>query len=136
MDGSCKDSVSGWAALMYLGNEKVVICGREFNSDSCRAELHAMIDALEMAINSQMHSIIVTDSAYVANPIKFNFFKKWKKRGYSGVKNLDLWKRIDELIELSSAEIRLIDRKFNSEADKFSKLARKGTYGNRAVISW
>lgn len=83
-----------------------------------------------------MHSIIVTDSAYVANPIKFNFFKKWKKRGYSGVKNLDLWKRIDELIELSSAEIRLIERKFNSEADKFSKLARKGTYGNRAVISW
>lgn len=121
---------------MYLRGQKIVICGREFNSDSCRAELIAMINALEMAINSQSHSIIVTDSAYVANPIKFNFFKKWKKRKYSGVKNLDLWKRIGELIELSSAEVKLVGRKFNSEADRFSKLARKGFYGNRAVITW
>lgn len=136
MDGSYKESVSGWAALMYLNGEKIVICGREFNSDSCRSELHAMIDGLEMAINSQTHAVIVTDSAYVANPIKFNFFKKWKKRGYSGVKNLDLWKRIGDLIELSSAEIKLVERKFNSEADRFSKLARRGFYGNRAVISW
>lgn len=121
---------------MYLNDEKIAVCGREFNSDSCRAELHAMIDALEMAINSQVHAIIATDSAYVANPIKFNFFKKWKKRGYSGVKNLDLWRRINELLELSKAEVQLIKRNFNTEADKFSKLARRGFYGNRAVISW
>lgn len=136
MDGSSKNSVSGWAALMYLNNEKIAVCGREFNSDSCRAELHAMIDALEMAINSQAHAIIATDSAYVANPLKYGYLEKWKKRDYAGIKNLDLWKRIDELTELSKAEVQLIKRSVNTEADKFSKLARRGFYGNRAVISW
>ena len=119
---------------MYTNNNKICICGTEQKSTSCRAELLAFINALEMAINSQMYAIIFTDSAYVANPIKLNWLNNWRSQGYSGIKNVDLWLRVVPLLELSKAKVEKIPRKLNSEADKFSKLAREGVYGYRSVI--
>ena len=87
-----------------------------------------------MAINSQTDAIIFTDSAYVVNPIKLKWLNDWKSQGYKGIKNIDLWIQVASLLELSNAKVEQIPRKLNSEADKFSKLAREGVYGYRAVI--
>jgi ribonuclease HI len=120
---------------MYTNQNKVCICGSEENSNSSRAELNAFLNALEMAINSQTEAIIFTDSAYVANPIKLNWLNnKWKSQDYKGIKNIDLWLQVKSLLELSKAKVEQIPRKLNSEADKFSKLAREGVYGYRSVI--
>ena len=110
------------------------MCGSEKKSTSCRAELLAFVNALEMAVNSQSRAIIFTDSAYVANTIKLNLLDNWKSQDYKGIKNIDLWLQVAPLLELSKAKVEQIPRKLNSEADKFSKLAREGVYGYRAVI--
>lgn len=119
---------------MYSNKNKICICGSEKKSTSCRAELLAFINALEMAVNSQSQAVIFTDSAYVANPIKLNWLNNWKSQDYKGIKNIDLWLQVEALLKLSNARVEQIPRKLNAEADKFSKLAREGVYGYRAVI--
>ena len=110
------------------------MCGSEQKSTSSRAELLAFINALEMAINSQMHAVIFTDSKSIANTIKFNWLDNWKSQGYKGIKDIDLWTQVESLFKLSKAKVEYIPRRLNSEADKFSKLARDGVYGYRSVI--
>lgn len=119
---------------MYTNRNKICVCGSEKKSTSCRAELLAFIQALEMAVNSQMNAIVFTDSAYVANPIKLNLLDNWESQDYAGLKNMDLWLQVKPLLELSKAKVEQIPRRLNTEADKFSKLAREGVYGYRSVI--
>ena len=101
-DGACKGNPGegGWGAYIEYNNEKVKLYGYETETTNNRMEITAAIEALRY-IKVKSNIIIYTDSKYLMNGINtwINGWKKnnWRTSGNKGVKNVDLWKIIDEL---------------------------------------
>jgi len=101
-DGACKGNPGegGWGAV--IENEKSVnkLYGYEKNTTNNRMEIVAAIKALK-TFSEKSDIIIYTDSKYLMNGINvwINNWKKnnWKTSNKKDVKNVDLWKIIDEL---------------------------------------
>lgn len=104
-DGACSGNPGpgGWGAILIAREGDVVIKerdlkGGEANTTNNRMEMLAAINALE-ALARPSKLTIVTDSAYVKDGITKWIHgwkaKGWKKKG-GEIKNLDLWKRLDE----------------------------------------
>lgn len=101
-DGACRGNPGpgGWGALLrYNGNEKTMY-GAEKDTTNNRMELMAAISALESLTRSCTVDL-TTDSQYVRKGIT-EWMDNWKKRGWKTankkpVKNVDLWKRLDEI---------------------------------------
>lgn len=56
-------------------------------------ELTALLEGLR-ALRRPSHVTVFTDSEYVAKPSTVGYIRKWQSRGYSKIKNPDLWKAI------------------------------------------
>jgi ribonuclease HI len=101
-DGACKGNPGegGWGAV--IENKKSVnkLYGYEENTTNNRMEIVAAIKALK-TFSEKSDIIIYTDSKYLMNGINdwINNWKKnnWKTSNKKDVKNVDLWKIIDEL---------------------------------------
>ncbi|CAG8607643.1 20768_t:CDS:2, partial [Racocetra persica] len=77
-----------------------------------RAEIYAVIRALEVCENKTKPLEIMTDSKYAINIIE-DWVEKWEKNGYMSynntpVKNQDLIKRLKKLIDNRIGIVRLI----------------------------
>ena len=101
-DGACSGNPGpgGWGAILRWKNEEREIWGGEPNTTNNRMELLAAIKALDK-LNYPTQVYIYTDSKYVKEGIT-NWIKSWKKRNWKTaskkpVKNVDLWKILDEL---------------------------------------
>ena len=103
-DGSCLENPGngGWAAIIIINEEKKIISGNQKNTTNNRMELLAPIEALKtLKINSEIE--IITDSKYVKLGIT-EWINNWKKNGWKTankkeVKNIELWKELDSLVE-------------------------------------
>ena len=103
-DGSCLENPGngGWAAIININKEKKIISGNQKNTTNNRMELLAPIEALKtLEINSEIE--IITDSKYVKLGIT-EWINNWKKNGWKTankkeVKNIELWKELDSLVE-------------------------------------
>jgi ribonuclease HI len=101
-DGACKGNPGpgGWGVLLrWNGNEKELF-GGERETTNNRMELTAVIEALS-ALKRRSRVRLHTDSQYVANGIT-TWIHDWKRRDWrtadrKPVKNVELWKRLDEL---------------------------------------
>lgn len=140
-DGSCSNNPGpgGWAAILDGYECRVCVCGREDDSTNNRMELKAFLEALilaenEYALNSNVSIVIYTDSKYVENPINNGWIHKWILSEFKGIKNIDLWTKVIEILLRLDVDIVWIKRDKNLEADKFAKNARDGIYGERAVM--
>lgn len=108
-DGACKGNPGpgGWGAwLSYAGHEKE-LWGGEMETTNNRMELTAVIRALE-ALKRQCPVKIYTDSAYVQKGIT-EWVHGWKVRNWmtsdkKPVKNVDLWKSLDTLVQQHEVE--------------------------------
>lgn len=108
-DGSCKrnetDSpVGGWGAVMIHKDNRKEIYGSVEDTTNNRMELQACIEALRRIKRRDVSVELHTDSAYVCNCIKHEWYKKWRRNGWQNskkndVENQDLWKRLLELYE-------------------------------------
>ena len=58
-----------------------------------RMELLAVIVGLEKLKNPNMKVLIVSDSKYVVDSVLKKWVFGWEKKGFTGKKNPDLWKR-------------------------------------------
>ena len=58
-----------------------------------RMELLAVIVALEQLKFDNIAVMVFTDSKYVADAVEKKWVFGWEKKGFSGKKNPDLWKR-------------------------------------------
>ncbi len=103
-DGACSGNpgMGGWGAiLIYNGKEKELSGGEELTTNN-RMELMAVIKGLE-AIKEDCKVEIYSDSAYVVNAFLQDWITKWKHNGWKSSKgdvlNVDLWKRLCELLE-------------------------------------
>jgi ribonuclease HI len=102
-DGACKGNPGpgGWGAIIEFGDrENNEIYGGEPGTTNNRMELTAAIKALE-SLKERFEINVYTDSQYVQKGIA-EWLPSWKRRGWltadkKSVKNVDLWKRLDEL---------------------------------------
>jgi ribonuclease HI len=102
-DGACKGNPGpgGWGAILeYDGQEKELYGGEPATTNN-RMELTAVIEALS-ALKRPCKVVLHTDSQYVHKGIT-EWIEGWKARGWrtaakEPVKNVDLWRKLDEVI--------------------------------------
>ena len=101
-DGACRGNPGpgGWGVLIEYGELSKQLHGGDVSTTNNKMELTAAIMALK-EIKEPCKIILYTDSKYVLQGIE-EWIHNWKKRGWRGankkpVKNIDLWKELDEL---------------------------------------
>ena len=138
-DGACvgNPGPGGWAAIILVENEKKELFGGEKLTTNNRMELTAAIKALEYCANQEekqpslKNVRIFTDSTYVKEGITvwINNWEKnnWKTADKKNVKNVDLWKKLKDLVKSKQIEWRWIKSHsgdtMNDLADKLAKEA-------------
>ena len=100
-DGACKGNPGpgGWGVLLRSGGREKEMFGGEAQTTNNRMELTAVIEGL-LALKERSSVRVYTDSQYVQKGIS-EWIHNWKRRGWltadkKPVKNVDLWKRLDE----------------------------------------
>jgi ribonuclease HI len=102
-DGACKGNPGpgGWGAVLECdGTEKELFGGEPLTTNN-RMELTAVIEALA-ALKRPSRVLLHTDSQYVQKGIT-EWINGWKARGWKTaakepVKNVDLWKKLDQAV--------------------------------------
>ncbi len=109
-DGACSGNPGpgGWAFILRhpASGRELVRSGAEPRTTNNRMELLAVIRGLE-ALQRPSEVELVTDSSYVGQGLT-QWMPRWKRDGWrrrtsSGlkpVKNEDLWRRLDELLQI------------------------------------
>jgi ribonuclease HI len=131
-DGACKGNPGpgGWGVWLKWGDHEKELFGGEPETTNNRMELTAVIEALaslKRGCKVRLH----TDSQYVHNGIS-TWIHEWKKRGWrtadrKPVKNIDLWKKLDELVQKHDVEwIWVRGHHGNPGNERADELANKG----------
>ena len=103
-DGACRGNPGpgGWGAILRYGGKETQLKGAAEKTTNNRMELQAVISAFEKLTKScSVH--VTTDSRYVMDGIQ-QWLVNWKRNGWKTatkkpVKNEDLWKQLDNLVE-------------------------------------
>lgn len=131
-DGACRGNPGpgGWGVLLRLGGAEKELWGGEAATTNNRMELTAVIRALE-ALRRPTRARLYTDSQYVQKGIS-EWVHSWKRRGWrtadkKPVKNVDLWKRLDELAGLHDIEWHWVKgHAGHPENERADRLANRG----------
>lgn len=100
-DGGCEPNpgVGGWAAVLLSGDRRKELYGGELDTTNNRMELRAAIEALK-SLKRPCSVTLFTDSQYVRLGIT-QWMTQWKAKGWKrktgAIKNIDLWRELDEL---------------------------------------
>ena len=101
-DGACKGNpgTGGWGAVLEYEDKNKKIYGYEEETTNNRMELTAAIKALSI-LKNKSNVVLYTDSKYLMEGIS-KWIDGWKKNNWrtsnkKEVKNIDLWKMIDNL---------------------------------------
>lgn len=108
-DGACRGNPGpgGWGVLLRYGDKEKSLWGGEPDTTNNRMELTAAIKGLE-SLSRSCDVVLVTDSDYVKKGIT-EWILGWKSKGWKNsskkpVKNVDLWKQLDEIRDQHSIE--------------------------------
>lgn len=131
-DGACKfnPGPGGWGAYLVWGEKTLELYGGEEETTNNRMELTAVIEALS-AVKRPVPMTIYLDSQYVKNGID-SWIAGWKRKGWrtaSGqpVKNVDLWKKLDELVSTHDIDWQWVKGHAGEEGnEKADELANRG----------
>jgi len=136
-DGACSGNPGpgGWGALLVYGGREKEIYGGEDNTTNNRMEMLAAIKALESLKPGYASDIeLWTDSKYLKDGIT-KWIHGWKKRGWKKadkkpVLNMDLWKRLDALVEGKTIDWRWVKGHAGDPGnERADELANKGVPG-------
>lgn len=111
-DGGCRPNpgIGGWAAILIGGGRERELSGGQRDSTNNRMELTAAVEALT-ALKRPCSVTFYTDSEYLRNGIT-KWLKGWKRNNWvrreGPVKNVDLWKRLDELAQRHEIDWRWV----------------------------
>lgn len=102
-DGSClgNPGPGGYGAILrYKAHEKEISAGF-YRTTNNRMELLAVIEALNL-LKEPCEITVISDSQYMKNGIT-TWIHNWKKDNWAiakrkSIKNLDLWKRLDQAV--------------------------------------
>lgn len=108
-DGSClgNPGPGGYGAVLLFGQHSKELSQGFVHTTNNRMELLATIEALA-SLTETCKVDLTTDSQYVKNGIN-QWIKNWRKNGWrtsdkKPVKNVDLWKRLDEQVKLHQVD--------------------------------
>ena len=139
-DGACSGNPGpgGWGALLILGDVKKEISGGEADTTNNRMEVTAAIRALQ-AMKRPVRARLHTDSVYLRDGIT-KWIHKWKFNGWKTaarkpVKNVDLWRELEEALEPHEVEWHWVKgHAGHPENERADELARRGLENNRHSI--
>ncbi|MCP4643146.1 MAG: ribonuclease HI [bacterium] len=100
-DGGCvpNPGTGGWGVVLLYAEKTKELSGGEHNTTNNRMELTAAVEGLE-ALKRPCSVILYTDSKYLQQGIT-SWLPNWKRNGWrrkgGQLKNVDLWRRLDEL---------------------------------------
>lgn len=129
-DGACSGNpgAGGWGAILFHGSHKKEISGFEPNTTNNKMEITAVIRALEL-LKAPCTVELYSDSAYVVNAITLGWLENWKNNNWLGsdkkqVKNIEYWKRLDELMSIHNVNFNKVkghaDNEFNNRCDELA----------------
>lgn len=108
-DGACSGNPGpgGWGVLLEYNGVRKKLSGAFVDTTNNRMELQAAIEGLK-ALKRSSDVALYTDSHYVKNGIT-NWINSWKAKNWKSasgkpVKNLDLWKELDSLVDKHNIE--------------------------------
>jgi ribonuclease HI len=131
-DGACRGNPGpgGWGILLRYGDKEKELWGGEAATTNNRMELMAVIRGLE-ALKKPSRVRVYTDSQYVHKGIS-QWIHGWKRNGWrtadkKDVKNVDLWKALDEAASRHSIEWHWVKgHAGHPENERADVLANKG----------
>ncbi len=134
-DGACSGNPGpgGWGCVLIYGEHRKEMSGGEKETTNNRMELTAAIRALE-ALNVPCSVDLYSDSAYLVNAFEQGWLSNWVKRGWikadkKPVENIDLWKRILELVNMHKVVFHKVkghaSNKENNRCDELATAAVK-----------
>jgi ribonuclease HI len=132
-DGACKGNpgIGGWGVMLVSKNGSSEFYGGEQVTTNNRMELIAAIKAVEKCPEHPSTVLIYTDSQYLMKGIT-EWIKGWKTNGWKNskrepVKNIDLWKNLDELCGVHNITWRWVrGHNENPGNERADVLANKG----------
>ena len=131
-DGACKGNPGpgGWGVLLRAGGRETEMFGGEALTTNNRMELTAVIEGLR-SLKKRARARVYTDSQYVQKGIS-EWIHSWKRRGWltadrKPVKNVDLWKKLDEVARQHNVEWHWVKgHAGHPENERADALANKG----------
>ena len=109
-DGACKGNPGpgGWGAWLRSGSTEKELFGGQLDTTNNRMELTAVIEGLA-ALKRPCKVTLYLDSQYVRQGIT-EWIHGWKAKGWrtstkQPVKNVELWQRLDQLVEHGGHQI-------------------------------
>ena len=131
-DGACRGNPGpgGWGAVLRYGDHERELFGGEAQTTNNRMEMTAVIRSLQ-ALKRECRVVVTTDSMYVKQGIT-QWLQGWKRRGWrkadkSPVKNVDLWKQLDELVSSHHVEWHWVKgHSGHAENERADQLANRG----------
>lgn len=99
-DGSGTSAVPGGFAYVLVDQATGTIReghGGALVTTNNRMELTAVIKGLE-ALKRPCRVTVYSDSEYVGKAFPMGWVGNWKRKNWKGVKNPDLWQRLDQLV--------------------------------------
>lgn len=137
-DGACSGNPGpgGWGAILRSGTHEKEIWGGEPGTTNNRMELLAVIRALEL-LKRPAQVRVHTDSQYVQKGIS-EWIHGWKARGWktaakAPVKNVDLWKTLDQAASQHTIEwLWVRGHAGHVENERADSLARRGVEEQRS----
>jgi len=137
-DGGCRgnnkdENIGGYGVVLQYGEHVKELYGGERNTTNNIQELKGAITALEAIKTTHIPIELYCDSAYVVNGIN-QWVKGWKKNNWRKksdnkvVENLELWQRLDELVNKQSdcKFIKVRGHNGNEGNERADFLANKG----------
>jgi len=108
--GACKGNPGpgGWGVLLQSASAQKELFGGERSTTNNRMEMTAVIEALS-ALKRPCRVVLHVDSQYVLKGMT-EWLPGWKARGWKTaskelVKNVDLWQRLDALVQQGGHQI-------------------------------
>ncbi len=138
-DGSClgNPGPGGYGAvLVFNGHKKEISQGYKHTTNN-RMEMLATIAALE-TLTESCSVDLTTDSQYVKNGIN-QWIHNWRKNGWrtsnkKAVKNADLWKQLDALVDKHKVQWHWVKgHSGHPENERCDELARTAAEGNKLL---
>lgn len=144
-DGACQGKerrYGGWAAIFLEDNEKIKeISGYELDTTNQRMELQAALEALKAIPEGCSTVKLYSDSSYMVNAFKDDWFKSWKGNNWktkagTDVKNQDLWKPLEELARKHKVEFVFVKGHASNPHNNYcDKLAVREALKGKAEIN-